>query len=100
MNSFRKKPLIIEAFQMTEARRTDNSEWPTWLSQAWQKSAREEGALMIDQGDPARQRLVIFTREGVMRVDWDDWIVQGVKKELYVCKPDIFAAIYEPVESA
>ena len=32
---FRKKPVVIEAFQMTEARRQDNSEWPSWLNQAW-----------------------------------------------------------------
>ena len=25
---YRKKPVVIEAFQMTEARRWDNSEWP------------------------------------------------------------------------
>jgi hypothetical protein len=26
-----------------------------------------------------------------------DWIIQGVKGELYPCKPDIFEATYEPV---
>ena len=33
-----------------------------------------------------------------MYVDIDDWIIQGVQKELYPCKPDIFAATYEPVQ--
>jgi hypothetical protein len=28
-----------------------------------------------------------------------DWIIQGVQNEFYPCKPDIFAATYEPVES-
>ena len=28
-----------------------------------------------------------------------DWIIQGVKGELYPCKPDIFEATYEPVEN-
>lgn len=26
-----------------------------------------------------------------------DWIIKGVKGEFYPCKPDIFAATYEPV---
>jgi len=26
-----------------------------------------------------------------------DWIIKGVKNEIYPCKPDIFAATYEPV---
>ena len=25
-----------------------------------------------------------------------DWIIRGVKGEFYPCKPDIFAATYEP----
>jgi len=29
-----------------------------------------------------------------------DWIIRGVKGELYPCKPDIFAATYEAVEEA
>jgi hypothetical protein len=35
--------------------------------------------------------------EGVMHVNWDDWIIRGVKGELYACKPDIFAMTYEAV---
>ncbi len=30
-----------------------------------------------------------------MRADVGDWIIRGVKGELYPCKPDIFAATYE-----
>ncbi len=28
-----------------------------------------------------------------------DWIIRGVKGEFYPCKPDIFAATYDPVGS-
>ena len=28
-----------------------------------------------------------------------DWVITGVKGERYPCKPDIFAATYEPVEA-
>ena len=97
MAKYRKKPVVIEAFQMTKARRRDNSEWPNWLHKAWQMDF-SEGALGIDQDDPNRELLVLGTLEGVHRVTWDDWIIQGVKGELYPCKPDIFEATYDPVE--
>ncbi|KKK47174.1 hypothetical protein LCGC14_3157870 [marine sediment metagenome] len=90
---YRKKPVVIEAFQMTEARRRDNSEWPEWLHRAWNMEG--EGALFINSDDPQRQRLCIGTLEGVHKVDWNDWIIRGVKGELYPCKPDIFEATYE-----
>lgn len=95
---YRKKPVVIEAFQMTEARRNDNAEWPHWLDEAWNKDVDEAGALLIDAADPKRQQLYINTLEGQHRVAWDDWIIRGVKGELYPCKPDIFEATYEAVE--
>jgi hypothetical protein len=98
MPMFRKKPVVIEAFQMTRERRWDNSEWPEWLHRAWNIGGGE-GSLMIDATDPDRERLVIFTLEGHLDVSWDDWIIQGVKGEIYPCKPDILAATYEPVEA-
>lgn len=41
--------------------------------------------------------LDIDTREGVMHASAGDWIITGVQGERYPCKPDIFAATYEPV---
>ena len=96
MPKFRKKPVVIEAFQMTKARRWDNSEWPEWLNAAWNKDPGE-GALWVDPDDPSGNRLVIGTKEGVYRVTWDDYIIQGVQGELYPCKPDIFGATYDPI---
>lgn len=40
----------------------------------------------------------IETLEGTMIADAGDWIIIGVKGERYPCKPDIFAATYEPVD--
>ena len=94
MNNFRKKPVVISAFQMTNERRWDNSEWPEWLHKAWNMEPGE-GALFIDSDDPVGERLIIGTLEGVYRVQWNDWIIRGIKGELYVCKPDIFEATYE-----
>ena len=42
--------------------------------------------------------VTIKTLEGLMRGDCDDWIIRGVKGELYPCKPDIFALTYELAE--
>jgi hypothetical protein len=36
-----------------------------------------------------------MTFEGMMRGEVGDYIIQGVKGEIYPCKPDIFAATYE-----
>ncbi len=40
--------------------------------------------------------LEIPTLEGTMHASQGDWIIRGVKGELYPCKPDIFEATYEP----
>lgn len=42
--------------------------------------------------------LKISTLEGDHKVTPGDWIIRGVAGEHYPCKPDIFAATYEPAE--
>lgn len=42
--------------------------------------------------------LTIRTLEGDMTANKGDWIIKGVQGEFYPCKPDIFAATYEPVQ--
>ena len=95
---FRKKPVVIEAFQMTQERRADNNEWPAWLNEAWNKAWPEPGAVSSEDypNSNGKDRLVIYTLEGTHHVSWGDWIIQGVRGELYPCKPEIFAATYEP----
>jgi hypothetical protein len=92
---FRKKPVVIEAFQMTEQRRWDNADWPSWLNDAWQKEPWQAGALYMASAGLVPM-LMVRTLEGSHLVSWDDWIIRGVAGELYPCKPDIFAATYEP----
>ena len=95
---FRKKPIVIEAFQMTKERRASNFDWPNWLHQAWQKDPSEGSVWAEDYpNSDGTDRLCIGTLEGVYIVSWDDWIIQGVKDEIYACKPDIFEMTYEPV---
>ena len=99
MAKFRKKPAEIEAFQMTQQNRIDNSEWPNWLNQAWNMEPGDVGSVWpvgYPESDGTDQ-VVIATLEGVMTVAFNDWIIRGVKGELYACKPDIFEQTYEPV---
>ena len=81
MAKYRKKPIVIEAFQ-----------WPA-VTPGWFLDARKAGLATPDtEGGCA-----IKTLEGIMRADIGDWIIRGVKGEIYPCKPDIFAATYDPV---
>ncbi len=45
------------------------------------------------------ETMYIQTLEGLMRADPGDYVITGVAGEQYACKPGIFAATYEPVES-
>lgn len=85
MAKFRKKPIVIEAYCYNQQR--DNYR-PDWFQDA--VSANR----IITQRDSA----IIPTLEGDMLANLGDWIIRGVKGELYPCKPDIFAATYEAVE--
>ena len=44
------------------------------------------------------EEVEIETLEGTMKADKGDWIIKGVKGELYPCKPDVFNMTYEKVE--
>lgn len=84
MAKYRKKPVVIEAWQWRPFAK--GNDIPHWL-------------IMADyELDPSNNTLFIKTLEGTMRADPDDWIIKGVKGEIYPCKPDIFAATYEPVD--
>ena len=103
MPKYRKKPVVIEAFQMTKERRWDNSEWPNWLNMAWNRDPGENAIWpdpdgSIKEGHKSAAELVCGTLEGVHRIGWGDFIIQGVQGEIYPCKPDIFEQTYEKVE--
>ena len=42
---------------------------------------------------------IITTMEGVMTANNGDWIIKGVKGEIYPCKDEIFRMTYEAVSS-
>lgn len=80
---YRKKPIEIEAFQWTgdEYQLED----PVWIV-----DLIEEGKVTINYPN-----MFIETLEGTMKADAGDYIIRGVKGEVYPCKPDIFEATYE-----
>lgn len=78
---FRKKPVVIEAFQWTGEERPH--QWPAWATKV----------VLVGGCD-----LYVETLEGRMRADLGDWIICSVKGEQYPCKPDIFYVTYEPVK--
>lgn len=43
------------------------------------------------------EEVEIETLEGVMKANKGDWIIRGVKGELYPCKPDVFDMTYKKV---
>lgn len=79
---FRKKPIIIEAVHWLGEK----------ISEPWFCEAEERKITRI-----SGNMLVIGTLEGTMIARYGDWIIRGVKGELYPCKPEIFEATYEIV---
>lgn len=85
-SQYRKKPVIVTAIQLP-AEGDDNLD--AFL--AWAEATGFENFTSERDGFMAIQTL-----EGVMMAQPGDWIVKGVAGEFYPCKPDIFAATYEP----
>lgn len=92
MAQFRKKPIVIEAFKVTPESIANVESWPDWLTKAWNTSFEQVGSVF-----PVSSVICVHTLEGSLTVSYGDWLIQGVKGELYPCKPDIFEATYEPV---
>lgn len=94
MPRFRKKPVVIEAVQwMKDGHGGLEGGAPPWISEAMQVKLATPGSI-IRMGDSVH----IFTLEGMMKAMPGDWIIRGVKGELYPCKPDIFEQTYEAVK--
>ena len=90
MSEFKKKPVIIEAFLWTK--RPDQTEDPEWIVEAIKKDeVRIEESLTAAGGI----QMHIKTLEGTMTASVGDYIIKGVKGELYPCKPDIFELTYD-----
>lgn len=83
VRKFRKKPVTIEAMQLTDAKSVlDITEW-------------------IDSPDTGFSTnppiIWIDTLEGRMTGNSGDWIIKGVNGEFYPCRNDIFIKTYQEV---
>ena len=89
---FRKKPVVIEAWQVHP---DDNK--TRALPPAWVIDSVLSGELKPVAGGGLEVRTLEDGADGRAKhvADVGDWIIKGVKGELYPCKPDIFDATYE-----
>jgi hypothetical protein len=83
VRKFRKKPVTIEAMQLTDAKSVLDIE--EWIN---------SGDVGFSTNPPT---LWIDTLEGRMEATTGDWIIKGVEGEFYPCKNNIFIKTYQEV---
>jgi hypothetical protein len=97
MAKYRKKPVVIEAFRLCY------DAWPDWAMDALSANviitAPSQAPAPADFPEPAAKwhpcSAQIPTLEGTMTGLPGDWIIRGVKGELYPCNDEIFKETYE-----
>lgn len=96
---YRKKPVVIEAMQLN---------WNNWDAMCDFADVGElandkpQGCNLNENGNISDIPtdiigLLIPTLEGVMLARQGDYVIKGIRGELYSCKPDIFEETYEEV---
>ena len=78
---FVKKPVTVEAIQWSGSNYESINKF---VSNAGKKCYR----------NPNGSKIFIPTLEGTMEASKGDWIIKGIKGEVYPCKPDIFEDTY------
>lgn len=101
MPMFRKKPVVIEAWRYPD----EKMDIPgLFLETIWSRPLGfDEAPAVNTYKSPCDDHYWIggahlHTLEGPLQVSDGDWVIKGIKNEMYPCKPDIFEATYEPVE--
>jgi len=100
---YRKKPVVIEAIQLTDKniRAVYEFAHPNEPKIGEQLKTREDEERFDDYCQSVKDYgLFIDTLEGKMHASIGDFIIKGIKGEIYPCKPDIFAATYEEADKA
>jgi hypothetical protein len=90
--SYRKKPVVIKAMHL-DVHNVSPDEVALWCG-GEVKPHPDKNYI----GGPLTVH--ITTLEGVMVAEPGDYVIRGVQGEFYPCKPDIFAATYEPAPDA
>ena len=95
--TYRKKPVEIEAFRLGYDFMPDwfmseitKNNIVTMFKNNYEPESPFEDCSKLIEAD-------IKTLEGTMRANNGDYIIKGVKGEIYPCKPDIFEATYQKV---
>jgi len=92
---FRKLPVVIDAFIFGIHIE------PQWFRDALIAGTVEYEWRGSDPGKHPPDGLKIQTLEGVHRSSYGcEYIIKGIKGEIYPCKPDIFEATYESAEES
>lgn len=83
-----KKPIVVEAFQWTgNVNRLGELEWIV--------EAMYQDLVNITHDDYGNPILLILTQYGEMMAKQGDYIIKGIKGELYPCYKEVFLATYE-----
>jgi len=89
---FRKKPVVVNAVQYTR-----QFDWPEWFHDAVSDNTVTVHGTGKFVSPTELCYCLINTLEGVHHCAENDWVIQGVKGELYPCRADIFEMTYERV---
>lgn len=89
---YKKKPVIVEAFQLNERGLVEED----WFWDAVSENKIKTYNFGKLYSSPAM--CVIETLEGTMIAKTGDYIIRGIKGEIYPCKADIFKQTYEEVK--
>lgn len=90
MDKYRKKPVEIEAVQISEQTEFEILKWS-------EGKVYSSPILEPTKENPTGCYWQIQTLEGIMTAIPGDYIIKGVKGEFYPCKPDIFELTYEKI---
>lgn len=92
---FRKRPVVIDAVRVSDIIALATASYAAERLPDWVIKGFDDRLLFIQ---PLTEVVMVHTLEGDMRAEKQDWLIRGVRGELYPCKPDIFEATYEKVE--
>jgi hypothetical protein len=95
MTRYRKRPVIVEAVRFPMAEYADN---PLALEEdppEWFQKALAQEIIKPEFRSEDYWYLRIKTLKGEILASPGDFILCGIKGEIYSCKPDIFSLMYE-----
>ena len=90
--------IVVDAFQLTAARRCDKSTWISWMHVAWNTPIDARGSLYPARPGVADGPLMLNTAYGPMRVEFGDYLTCEADGSVHVHAPLQFEATYKAVE--